>query len=188
MKAIYTKFIPATNYRSSRVKATDEDGNSKVLDWEHGLDTIGNHRAVAVALIKKMKWNPTKIVSASMKNGYVWTMLEYRPGVPVETFKVNPRRAGAGVRTGRKFVNNPSRSVAAKLRARAYGKSLIGAKNRRENLAGRSVKYTQLRGQKTGTIYAMFNVGRWDIRVLKAAAKALARRYREPIAARVIAL
>lgn len=90
VKAIFTKYIGPSNVRGARVKATDEDRNSVTLSWDHALDSLDNHRAAAEALIKKMKWNPTRIVPGSLKAGYVWTMLDYRPGHPVETFKVNP--------------------------------------------------------------------------------------------------
>lgn len=52
MQAIITKYLPATNYRGSRIKATCERG-SLTVSWDHGLDAGENHRAVCDALCAK---------------------------------------------------------------------------------------------------------------------------------------
>lgn len=79
MLAIATKYIGATNYRGSRVKANvmekhrDEPVRSIVLDWDHGLDSQGNHQAAAKALIVKIGW--------TSENGYgPWIMGASEPG------------------------------------------------------------------------------------------------------------
>lgn len=57
MKAIQTKYYRPTNFKGSRIKASDLDGNTK---WEHyrsELDTNDNHAAAAIALCHKMQWH-----------------------------------------------------------------------------------------------------------------------------------
>jgi hypothetical protein len=55
MQAITTKFIPATNTRGSRVKASAQTG-SITLDWDYRLGTEDNHKAAALALVNKFSW------------------------------------------------------------------------------------------------------------------------------------
>lgn len=49
MQAIITKYVPPTNTKPGRVKATCERG-SLTVSWDHGLDDGANHRAVCDAL------------------------------------------------------------------------------------------------------------------------------------------
>ncbi|AKA60938.1 hypothetical protein [Enterobacteria phage JenP1] len=52
-QAIITKFLAATNTLGPRVVA--KSWNSKVtVGWDYRLDIIGNHRAAAEELIKKL--------------------------------------------------------------------------------------------------------------------------------------
>jgi hypothetical protein len=52
MQAIETKFIPATNTKPSRIKATCERGILTV-SWEHAWSDEDNHREAALALCVK---------------------------------------------------------------------------------------------------------------------------------------
>lgn len=52
MQAIITKYIPPTNTRGSRIKATCERG-SLTVTWDDELDPSENHRAVCDALCAK---------------------------------------------------------------------------------------------------------------------------------------
>jgi hypothetical protein len=52
MQAIITKYLPITDRKSSRVKATCERG-SITLTWDHGLDAPENHRAACDALCER---------------------------------------------------------------------------------------------------------------------------------------
>lgn len=56
MKAITTKYLPATNTKGARIAAFDGDGNRIVTSWDHGWNTEGNHRGAAAALCRKMGW------------------------------------------------------------------------------------------------------------------------------------
>jgi hypothetical protein len=70
MKAIKTKFLPCTNFRGNRIKATDEDGNAVTLSWDHGLNAEENHRAVAYALRDKMGWRG-ELITGVLRDCYV---------------------------------------------------------------------------------------------------------------------
>jgi hypothetical protein len=56
MQAIITKFLGPTDSRGSRVKAKCQAG-SLTMSWDHALDVNENHRAAAIALIRKLGWN-----------------------------------------------------------------------------------------------------------------------------------
>ena len=52
MQAIMTKYLPATNFKGSRVKATASAG-SVTLHWDDALNHDANHTAAAMELAKK---------------------------------------------------------------------------------------------------------------------------------------
>jgi hypothetical protein len=54
-QAIVTKFLPVTNSKPSRVKATAEAG-SVILSWDHALNSDGNHAKAAATLANKFGW------------------------------------------------------------------------------------------------------------------------------------
>ena len=56
MQAIVTKYLPATNTKGSRIKATCEAG-SVTIGYPHELSGQAVHRAAADALVIKLKWN-----------------------------------------------------------------------------------------------------------------------------------
>lgn len=55
MQAIETKYLPATNYRGSRVKASAQAG-SVTVPWDYALSVEANHDAAARTLIRKLSW------------------------------------------------------------------------------------------------------------------------------------
>ena len=55
-QSISTKYLGATNYRGSRVKATSSAGMSLTLSWDDALDVDGNHQAAARALATRLNW------------------------------------------------------------------------------------------------------------------------------------
>ena len=61
MQAIQTKFLPATNTRGSRIKATCAAG-SITIGYPHELSGQAVHRAAAEALAAKLGW--------TIANGY----------------------------------------------------------------------------------------------------------------------
>ena len=75
MKAILTKYLPCTNTRGSRIKASDECGNSITISYPHELNGgEDTHRAAADALMKKMNW-AGRLVCGSLKNNYVFVIV-----------------------------------------------------------------------------------------------------------------
>lgn len=52
MQAIQTKYLPATNYRGSRVKAGC-DRRAVTFTWDHELDVEANHVAAAQFLCQQ---------------------------------------------------------------------------------------------------------------------------------------
>ena len=62
MQAITTKYIGATNFRSSRVKATAQAG-SVTITWNDSLSVDENHKQAALKLMAKLGWQThTKII------------------------------------------------------------------------------------------------------------------------------
>lgn len=56
MKAIKVKFLPVTDSRGSRVKASAEGAVSRTLSYDHGLDADKNANEAARALIADAGW------------------------------------------------------------------------------------------------------------------------------------
>ena len=48
---ITTKYLPATNTRSARVRASFRDWKF-TIDWDYKVDMLDNHRAAAIAVLK----------------------------------------------------------------------------------------------------------------------------------------
>lgn len=71
MKAITTKYIGPTNYRGSRIKATDDAGNSITIGYDSVLNHEEPYAKAAIALCKKMGWTGS-LVSGWTKDGYVF--------------------------------------------------------------------------------------------------------------------
>ena len=74
MKAIETKYLPATDCRGSRYKAFDCDNNSVILAPNPGLDSVSQHRRVAEALRDKMNWTG-ELIGGATKHGYAFVFL-----------------------------------------------------------------------------------------------------------------
>jgi hypothetical protein len=68
MKAILVKYHSATNTRGSRWTAKAEGNPSLTLPYDHALNADENAKAVALALVKRMKWN-YEVVGGGLPNG-----------------------------------------------------------------------------------------------------------------------
>lgn len=90
MLTIETKFIPATNYRSSRVKAYHSSDHTKsiTIEWAHELDTTHNHFRALKAYIKKYGLEYTKWNLGGNDRVYYWVALPSW-GKPWDTEKLN---------------------------------------------------------------------------------------------------
>lgn len=75
MKAIGTKYLPATNNKGSRIKATDFDGNTLTISYPGEYDTEKAHRVVAEGLRDKMGWAGDLAAGATDK-GYVFVFVD----------------------------------------------------------------------------------------------------------------
>ena len=75
MKAITTRYLGPTNYRGSRIVASDEDGHRAFVSYlcERSLDQ--NHDAAAISLCKKMAWYGT-LVRGRIEHGNVYVFVE----------------------------------------------------------------------------------------------------------------
>lgn len=73
-KTITTKFMPVTNHRGSRIKASDGDRNSVTLSYDHALDSTENHDAAARELCRKMDWHG-KLARGGHQTGYTYVFV-----------------------------------------------------------------------------------------------------------------
>ena len=75
MKAIETKYLGPTNTKGSRIKATDNDGNSIIIPYDYSLDTYEAHEKAAKRLVEKLKWNEKglfELKGGFLKKGYAF--------------------------------------------------------------------------------------------------------------------
>ena len=68
-QAISTKYLGATNYRGSRIKATSASGHSLTVDYDDALNGEENHARAARALTVKLNWTG-KYYGGATKDGY----------------------------------------------------------------------------------------------------------------------
>lgn len=71
MKTIQTRYLGPTNTRRSRIKVSDEDGNTMTLPYDDSLNSNDIHKNAAVALCKKMDWIGT-LHGGHCKAGMCW--------------------------------------------------------------------------------------------------------------------
>lgn len=83
MKAIKTTYLAPTNTLGPRIKATTEDHNVITLDWNDAIDAEKNHKAAAVALCKKFKWNG-RLAFGSFPDCYVFVFINLNDTVSLE--------------------------------------------------------------------------------------------------------
>ncbi len=75
MKAITTKYHGATNFKGSRVSASDQDHNRVILSYDDALNSEENHDAAALALCAKMKWIGHDLMRGHQKQGNVYVFM-----------------------------------------------------------------------------------------------------------------
>jgi hypothetical protein len=75
MIAILTKYLPATNFKGSRIKAyTSNSGQSVTIGYPHDLNSDDAHKLAAQTLMRKMKWS-NEIIGGGTNNGTAWVMI-----------------------------------------------------------------------------------------------------------------
>jgi hypothetical protein len=73
-QAIVTRYIPATNTKPSRVKAT-ADAGSVMLSWNCALNIENNHAFVAKALAEKFGWRGAWYQGGMPGSGFAFVCL-----------------------------------------------------------------------------------------------------------------
>lgn len=72
---IYTKFLPATDTRGARIKATTANGkHTATVPYDHELTGIDVHKPAADAVIGKV------VAANRYATGYVWVASGDAPG------------------------------------------------------------------------------------------------------------
>ena len=115
MQAIITKYLPATNFKGSRIKASCERG-SLTVDYDHSKGCEGAHVAAADALVAKFvsedkerygsennPWSRPRVVAGLPGSGYAHVFSDFNNSVVVqfastedmETFTKNVKRCQA---------------------------------------------------------------------------------------------
>ena len=80
MKAILTKYIPATNTKPSRIKAYTSDGNQLTVSYgsctrDGNSDTAFMHMHAAEKLQQKMNWKG-KLIGGGTPTGYAFVFTD----------------------------------------------------------------------------------------------------------------
>ena len=76
-QTITTKFLPPTNYRNSRVKATAQAG-SVTIDFDHALSIRGAHDKAAAALMAKLEWDEyASLIGGGYNSGYHYVLVPH---------------------------------------------------------------------------------------------------------------
>jgi hypothetical protein len=78
--AIQTRYLGPTNFRGSRYKAYTESGRAITVSADYRLNSEENHRAAALALCAKMRWDADgdDLIEGGTKEGYVYIFLPGR--------------------------------------------------------------------------------------------------------------
>jgi hypothetical protein len=111
-QAIVTKFLPCTNFRESRVKATAQAG-SVTLSWDHGLNSDENHAAAAQALAQKYKWDGAYYAGGIPgHSGYAFVCVDTRydrdsnPVFTIDTAPTEPREKNYRILPDGSFIRD----------------------------------------------------------------------------------
>lgn len=81
MQGITTKYLPATNTRGSRIKATAGAGQTITVSYDHSASCA--HRVAAIALIKKLDWTGGLCwVEGGTETGMVYCAFTKQGGLP----------------------------------------------------------------------------------------------------------
>ena len=67
MQAIKTKYLPATNYKGSRIKAECCAG-SVIISYKYDMNTVDLHRLAAMKLIDKLGWGNPILHTGKLKD------------------------------------------------------------------------------------------------------------------------
>ena len=74
-KAIQTKFLSATDYRGSRIKASANGVKSFTLSYPHELDSYEAHLKAAKGLADRQGWDYELVGGTLLNEDYAWIMM-----------------------------------------------------------------------------------------------------------------
>ena len=69
MQTITTKYIPSTETKPERIKATNTAGISATVPFSYGVEELQAHFKAVLKLNKALKWNGD-LVAGAVKGGY----------------------------------------------------------------------------------------------------------------------
>ena len=75
MQAIHVKYLPCTNTKGSRIKATCQAG-SIIIDYPHELSGMDCHAKAAYALLTKMHWDYKLVGGQLPSHDYAFVMVD----------------------------------------------------------------------------------------------------------------
>ena len=76
MQTITTKYFGATNFKGSRIKATNSSKAASVtIGYDHALNLDGNHKKAAKKLKTKLNWDG-KLYGGHTEPGMVWVFVD----------------------------------------------------------------------------------------------------------------
>jgi hypothetical protein len=77
MQAIHTKYLPASNTKPSRIKATADNGFSVIVSFDHSFDGHMVHFQAVKALVAKHKltWNIDEMCYGGSSDGKGYTFV-----------------------------------------------------------------------------------------------------------------
>lgn len=76
MTTIITKYLPATNFKPSRIKADAGMKRTITISYPHGLSGEAVHLEAAKALCKKMDWHGKLAVGGIEGGGYAFVFVQ----------------------------------------------------------------------------------------------------------------
>jgi hypothetical protein len=77
MQAIHTKYIPASNVKGSRIKATSDNGHSVIVSYDDSFDGhLVHFEAVKALVIKhKLDWDIANMCYGGSSDGKGYTFV-----------------------------------------------------------------------------------------------------------------
>lgn len=82
-QAILTKYLPPTNSRGARIKATSASGLSVTIPYEYELSGVDLHAVAVKKLCEKLNWSG-ELVAGGTDVGYAFVFI-------VDSFRVGKR-------------------------------------------------------------------------------------------------
>lgn len=74
MKAIETRYVPATDTRGSKIRAEDCDGHTVTISYPYHLSGEKVHRLAARALCRKLGWTG-RLAGGATRHGYAFVFI-----------------------------------------------------------------------------------------------------------------